>query len=367
MTDETLRVAFDHRIFAVQAWGGISRYFAALATHLPECGVDPRIIAPLHNSRHLDALPAGQVWGCKIPDIRGSRRLALAANAVLSAPLARLARARIVHETYYGQKGHTPKGAATVLTVYDMIHELFGQTDGDRAASADKAAAVKRADLILCISHSTRDDLLKFFPEVEPRVRVTHLGFDAQIFTRMQSSSVEERPYLLHVGQRSAYKNFSGLLAAYASSPRLRADFDLVCAGGPPLGPAELAAIADHGLEGRVRQEAVDDAALARRYGGAALFVYPSLYEGFGIPPLEAMASGCPVVAVRVSSVPEVCGDAAHYATDGSPDALREAIEAVVYAPGRRADLCGAGAARLEQFTWQRTAAMTAQYYRELL
>jgi glycosyltransferase involved in cell wall biosynthesis len=362
-----IRVVFDHRIFAIQAYGGISRYFAGIAPLLGAHGIAPRIAAPLHVNHYLGALPPGLVWGQRIPEWRGARRLSLAAGNALAGPLARLAGAQIVHETYFGAARLAPRGVRLVLTVYDMIHELFAEEIGDAAARADKAAAIARADRILCISHSTLGDLLRFYPEAEGRAAVTHLGFDAATFTPGAAPGAGERPYLLHVGHRRAYKNFAGLLGAYAASPRLRAEFDLVCGGGAPFDPAERELIAGHGLEGRVRRVAANDATLAALYAGAALFVYPSLYEGFGIPPLEAMAAGCPVVAVRASSVPEVCGDAAHFAADGSPEALAEAIEAVVWSPRRQAELRAAGAERIKGFTWEATAAMTAACYKELV
>lgn len=366
-TVDPIRVVFDHRIFAVQTHGGISRYFAGIAPLLGGHGFAPRLVAPLHHNEYLAKLPGGLIWGRRIPEFRGSRRLALAVDGAMARALAKLAKAQIVHETYFGDTRHAPSSAAIVLTVYDMIHELFGEASGSAAARVDKSAAIARADRILCISHSTLNDLLRFYPEAEPRASVTHLGFDAAIFSGAATATPQGRPYLLHVGQRGVYKNFAGLLGGYAASPRLQADFDLVCAGGPPFDRAELSAIAGLGLQGRVHRRAADDATLSQLYAGAALFVYPSLYEGFGIPPLEAMAASCPVVAVNASSVPEVCGDAAHYAADGSPEALRTAIEEVVYSSDRQARLRAEGARRLALFTWERTAAATARCYRELV
>lgn len=365
MTASPIRAVFDHRIFAVQAHGGISRYFAGIAPLLAAHGCDVRIIAPLHHNAYLPDLPNHLVFGQKISGFRGSRSIAMQVDDALARPLAALHGARIVHETYYGERRLAPRGTAVVLTVYDMIHELFPDVLDDPVTCARKAAAIARADRILCISHSTLDDLVRFFPAAAPRASVTLLGFDGR-FAAAPGPAAGTRPYLLYVGERSGYKNFAALLSAYAASLRLTADFDLVCIGGGPFRSVEAAAISAHGLAGKVRQHAAGDAALRRWYGGAVAFVYPSLYEGFGIPPLEAMAADCPVIAVPRSSVPEVCGPAAQYAADGSAEALRAAIEEVVYNPARAAELRRAGQARLGLFAWDNTAAQTADCYREL-
>jgi glycosyltransferase involved in cell wall biosynthesis len=366
MTESSLSVAFDHRIFTTQKYGGISRYFAAIAPLLRAHGCHPTIIAPLHINAYLNGLPHGIVWGARIPTFRGSSRVSLVIDRFMARPLAAACDARIVHETYYGARSYTPQGAATVLTVYDMIHELFPNLMPDERTRELKAAAIGRADRILCISESTRRDLLHFFPEVEARTSVTLLGFDGQFSVPVRPTQDVKRPYLLYVGPRSAYKNFASLLDAYAQSSFLAADFDLACIGGGSFIPAELQAIRRHGLEAKVLQYDANDTELVRWYGEAAAFVYPSLYEGFGIPPLEAMAAGCPVVAVRVSSVPEICGSAAEFADDGSAESLRVAIEGVVYSPTRLVELREAGRKRLTGFSWNRTAMETAAVYREL-
>lgn len=366
MNASRLRTAFDHRIFVAQAHGGISRYFAGIAPLMAAHGCDARIIAPLHQNAYIPELPSSLVWGRRIPRFRGSRRLAMTINDTLAAPLAKAHGARIVHETYFDEKRHAPLGVAIVLTVYDMIHELFPEIMRDPQTIRHKAAAIRRADRILCISDSTRRDLLRFFPEVEARTSVTLLGFDGQFSSHGVTSIADSRPYLLHVGARSGYKNFAALLDAYAVSLRLPSDFDLVCVGNAPFTPAEGEVISRYGLEQKVRLVRAGDEELHQLYAGAAVFVYPSLYEGFGIPPLEAMAANCPVIAVNRSSVPEVCGEAAGYSPDGSAETLRAAIESVVYSPHRTAELRAAGQVRLARFSWERTAAATAACYWEL-
>jgi glycosyltransferase involved in cell wall biosynthesis len=165
---------------------------------------------------------------------------------------------------------------------------------------------------------------------------------------------------------RRDYKNWTGLIEAMGSSPSLAGEFDLVCTGDGEFRPAELALIEACGLRGRVHQRTASDEELRSLYHHAAAFAYPSLYEGFGIPPLEAMAAGCPVVALNVSSVPEVCGPAAEYGLPGDPDSLRSALERVVLSSSRSDELRAAGKERIELFSWDECARRTSEVYKAL-
>lgn len=361
-----MKIAFDAQIFAAQHHGGVSRAHARLATALATAGHDARIIAPFHINAYLADAPHS---GTALADTRWNRRLARIGNMVAEPlAMARLA-PDIVQETYYRAAPPSArpfgKRPRSVVMVYDMIHERFPDSfpAGDPTV-ARKAAAIARADHLLCISESTRRDLIAHHPGAATRSSVCLLGFDPP---GPGTGFTSERPFLLFVGQRGGYKNFAGLLAAYAASPALRADFDLLAVGGGSFTPDESAEIARHGLTSQVRQRAADDRALQACYAAATVFIYPSLYEGFGIPPLEAMAAGTPVVAMNASSVPEVCGPAAAYAQPDDPGSLQSAIESVALSPATASALVTAGHARLQLFSWDRSAATAAAAYKALL
>lgn len=230
-----------------------------------------------------------------------------------------------------------------------------------------KTASINRAEWIICISEHARQDLIRFHPHVADRTSVVHLGFDPPTAAPEDTVRPHQRPYLLYVGMRRDYKNFTGLVEAFAASSRLPHDFDVVCVGDEPFRPSECDALASAGVAGNFLQVEADDAALQKWYSHACLFVYPSLYEGFGIPPLEAMAAGCPVVATRVSSVPEVCGDAAEYAYPEDSDSLRAALEHVAYSEERAQALRALGHQRHKQFSWDKCARETTAIYKSLL
>lgn len=364
--ERPLRVAFDHRVFVYQKHGGVSRYFCGLTEHLPDYGVEPRVISPFYVTDRLQQLDPTRVWGRHFEPTPRRQRLATIGGELAFRSLSSAFGADIVHETYYNPRRIAPRKAKVVLTVYDMIHEIFHELFPGDNTHLSKSLALKRADRIICISESTRRDLVTWFPEVEDRTSVTLLGFDPAFVSR-DATPVRDRPYVLFVGARRDYKNFIGLAEAFAGSRLPAHGLELVAVGGGEWSDAERALLARLGIADRVARIDANDVMLGRLYHGAALFACPSLYEGFGIPPLEAMAAGCPVVAMRASSLPEVCGEAAEYAEPGNRDSLVCALEFVALGPARAAALRAKGHEQVKLFSWDRCARATADVYRTLM
>ena len=176
-----------------------------------------------------------------------------------------------------------------------------------------------------------------------------------------------ERPYLLYVGSRAGYKNFDLLLEAF-SRTGLAGSYRLLAAGGGAWSALERERITTLGLSSSISLiPMADEASLARAYQGAQLFVYPSLYEGFGFPPLEAMSLGCPVLVNRTSSLPEVCGDAALYFNATDAQGLALSLIATLEGAAALAQARAAGKQRVELYSWQRCAKSTLEIYQSVL
>jgi len=369
----SLRVAFDQQVFLLQEFGGISRYICSLSEAL-SCNpaVEVRIYAPLHHNRHLEALPRTLAHGWRVPRVPKTARPVFALSALLARLAIRRFRPDIVHETYYSADAFAPQGARRVITVYDMVSERFPAEFGGGQFTDTKRIAVSRADHVLCISENTRRDLIELFGVAPERTSVVYLGYDdlvslgeADVRASRQDSS---RPYLLYVGSRGGYKNFGALMRAFASSTYLRSGFSVMCFGGGAFAPEELALFRQLQLsDSSIRQVSGSDAMLASLYKGAAAFVYPSLYEGFGIPPLEAMSLGCPVICSNTSSLPEVVGDAGEYFDPSDSESLCLATESVLQSSSRRSELVAKGHARRALFSWERCARETLDVYRSIL
>lgn len=364
-------VVYDHQTFIEQEFGGISRYFCELAARVNRSeGFRARVVAPLHYNAYLP--------DCSVPKtalhlrlgFRGQGRVYRATNALL-APLATWASSpSLIHRTYYAPLKRRSR-VPVVVTVLDMIHELFPENFSPTdPVILNKRACVSAADHLICISESTATDLMRLFGIPRSKITVTYLGY-SDVFARPAPTgevAPHARPYLLHVGQRGGYKNFKSALRAYAASARLTAEFDFVVFGGPAFNAQELAMMRDLALrEGSVVRLGGSDADLACAYRHARAFVYPSQYEGFGIPPLEAMSSGCVVACSNASSIPEVVGDAALSFEPTNIDAIRQSLEKACFDEDARAGLLARGAARVREFTWDRCAQETVAAYRKVI
>lgn len=364
-------IAYDSQVFQFQVYGGISRYFVNLAQRVA-CEEHVVVAASWYINNYLSELTPDLVKGVKVTGYpRGGRMFDWLADKYESMIIS-WSSADVLHETYYAYKSKGPAKVPTVLTVYDMIHERFVNSfpQGDDTIQRKKAA-VFRASHIICISENTRRDLLELYDLDPNKVSVVYLGHDLKFATResKQCSIVisQSQPYLLYVGHRGSYKNFNRFLRAYACSSWLRENFQIICFGGGAFQPDEIELIKELSIKpGQIKQVSGDDETLVAYYKNAAVFVYPSLYEGFGIPPLEAMGLGCPVVCSNASSIPEVVGDAGEYFDPESIDSIRDSLDKVLQSTEKRSNLIRTGLNKCNQYSWDRCASETLAIYRGL-
>jgi alpha-1,3-rhamnosyl/mannosyltransferase len=271
----------------------------------------------------------------------------------------------------------TPLPARHPLVV--TIHDLTPLTvPGVMPSEIRRAAyriwnfrAMGESDRILVESDSTKCDILRFYPHTSGTITVVPLAADE--FARVEPEPVpasiagDGSPYLFSMGNTKPHKDLPTLLRAFGALHATRPELRLLLAGRDVPGYA-ASVLGDVSVAARVAFTGpVSDGVLRSLYAGAAAFVFPSRYEGFGLPPLEAMISGAPVVCSDATSLPEVVGDAALLFPAGDADAAAAQIARVLDDAPLRASLVAAGVARAASFTWDRTAAGTLAVYRELL
>jgi glycosyltransferase involved in cell wall biosynthesis len=372
-----MRVLFDHQIFSYQAFGGASRYYCELMAAFHRAG-EPAFDVGVAESPNEYLARAPFFTGKKIAKAgtAGFFRTYVK-NELATRAASRRAQHDILHATFYepGVLRHV-RGGKLVVTVLDMIPEKFPElypATGfygrfvTRRWIDGKRTLCERADAILAISEHTKQDVVSFYGIDPSRITVMHLG------NNLSGGADKPRPdgvaprYVLFVGTRNTYKNFGFFIEAIATLLAKSADLGVLCIGGGALAPDEVALIERHGLAGRVIQRSVRDDELAACYAHAAAFVFPSRYEGFGIPILEAFACGCPALVANASCFPEIAGDAALYFDPDDRDSLRTALERVLGDSTLRDGLVAKGRERVKRFTWDATAQQTLTAYRGLV
>lgn len=339
-----MRVLIDGIIYSLQRHGGITVYFNELLQRATAQGISCSTVVYNGASEHAAALPGHvEARNCRF----GERYRRCPVPVGMS----------LFHSSYYRLPN---RPVATITTVHDFTYERFVKGPRRWLHSWQKFDAIRKSQAIICISENTRADLLHFLPDVpSERVHVVYNGVgDAFFPLTARGAAVKERPYALFVGARGGYKNFRLTVEALARLP----DLGLVCVGGGPLS-ADEADLTNRHLHGRFQHHTgISEQALNELYNSAFSLVYPSAYEGFGIPVLEAMRAGCPVVAFHGSSIPEIAGDGALLLDQLTADALTDALTKLEGSELRES-LRWKGLRQSRLFSWQKTFEQTLKVY----
>lgn len=270
------------------------------------------------------------------------------------------------------------RGTRTIVTVHDLSFVRLPETTMpgmSRHLNKWVPHSVQQADHVIAVSEATRQDLIELYQTPPEKVSVLHHGVSARfkpvaevdrLAAIRQKYGLGDEPYILSVGTIHPRKNYQRLIQAFA---QIDPSTQLVIAGSKGWAYRTVfTEISNRGLVERIHFLGfVDDEDLPALYSAATLFVYPSLYEGFGLPALEAMACGTPVVASDQSALPEVVGDAGLLVNPYNVDEMAPAMAQILENAALRRQLAEAGLARAAQFTWPKMAVKLIKLYQKLL
>lgn len=360
-----MKIWYSHHIFSTQTYGGVSRYFSELVRYYTQHQINCQIVSPLYVNEYISEISSSGLIGCKIRKWPKTGRIVSKTNDLLSSLLIPN-KPDIYHETYFsGFEGARPQNIK-VTTVYDLIHELYPQYFDPRdQVYRKRKLTLERADHIICISENTKKDLLKLYSISEDKVSVIPLAVRPVGLELSPAPNLKDR-FFLFVGTRGQYKNSKVLFEAFANSKAKALGTKLICFGGGAFSNTELKIFEQLGIANHVQQKSGTDHELYQLYQSALAFIFPSEYEGFGLPILEAMAASCPVICSRSSSFPEVAKEAALYFDFNDHKTLTAQLDLLNENSAKRDELILLGKQNVTNFSWKKCALDTLKVYQRL-
>lgn len=365
-----MKVLYDQQIFSFQEYGGISRYFYELAKGIQKTNNCVLIDGRFSNNVYLSKIKKGTMNVLPQIDFPHKNLAIFYLNNIFDSKNLKDGNFDIFHASYFHPYFlNKLRGRPYIITVYDMIPELFAK---DFKGINDKTLKYKKetifkANHIIAISENTKEDLIKLYGVPKDRINVICLGNPLE---NAVPSRIENLPnkYLLFVGNRSGYKNFNFFVKSIVPILRDDKNLFLTCAGGGEFSAQETALFSELKITNKVKHiNFRDDNELAYIYQHALVYILPSLYEGFGITALEAFSMGCPVVASKTSSIPEVCGKAVEYVNPKDSVSIEKGVNEVVNHNKLRQNLVNLGFAQAKGFSWKKTVAETIKVYQKCI
>ncbi|MEN8154844.1 MAG: glycosyltransferase family 1 protein [Acidobacteriota bacterium] len=364
-----MNVIFDHQIFSMQKHGGISGYFFNLYKNLVDLkNIKAEILIKYSDNSYIQKDHFHNIPQLFQGEFRGKYRIQNFINRKVSEKILKRNIFDIFHPTYFDPYFlNFLKEKPFVLTVFDMIFEKhLLKTDQNKLISNKKVLA-ERSAKIIAISENTRKDIIEILGIESNKIEVIGLAGDHILAEKDISSPVLNERYILYVGNRKGYKNFTLFLESVAPVLKEKKDLYLVCAGGGEFTEEEKLLFINEGVNSKVHFFEVDNISLSNLYKNAELFIFPSVYEGFGIPVLEAFLLNCPVLLSDTEVFREIAGDAALFFDPVNKTSIRNTITEALENKGLTDDLKEKGLERGKSFSWEKTAKQTFDLYQKLI
>lgn len=365
-----MTIRYDYQIFCEQPYGGISRYFYELIQRLQQKpGIHIQLDILSADNIFLEQLRGKTAWN--EVQFKGKKDLNRLLSNVYDSFASRMQPFDIFHPTYYNKSSlFRSAGRPMVITIHDMIDERFHSEKKEfENILSVRAKHIQQAAKIIAVSQNTRKDLIELCGVPPEKIETIYHGnsFDKNS-ERHSLPRLIEADYILYTGKRYAYKNFRRFAESMVPVLKENPSLQLICAGGGPFKASEINLFTLLGIHKQVMYQPIPtDETLASLYNHAIALVYPSLYEGFGLPIIEAFACSCPVITSAGSSTGEIAGDAAVLINPNDTKDIIEKIWEVMNNSTLQAELIQKGHARAAQFNWDKTAQQTLELYQSLV
>ena len=354
--------------------GGISRYYYSLFCYLKKNNINFEVIPPIYKNvylKYLDKKFKKGIYFSRYP-IHGiiNKLNNFFYNSIINS-----AEFDIFHDTYYSSPPNSIRNKKKIITVYDLIYEKFYEKIKFQNTISYRKKIFEKMDHFICISENTKNDLIELYNIDEKKIDVIYLGSDHltnDLLKISKNNSYFEtinfkKPFILYVGSRNRYKNFKHLLDQISKSKKIQNDFNIVLFGGGKITIEEKKIINNLGMQlNNFIQLEGDDNFLSYLYNNARLFIFPSIYEGFGLPLLESMNANCPVICSNSKTFVELGRDSVEYFELEKKDSLIDKLNFLLYSDHRINELKSLGKIRARDFSWEKCSHQTISIYNKL-
>lgn len=361
-----MKIFYDHLIFSLQKYGGVSKYFCELINCIPhEQWLAPILFSDNEYLNALKIIKQRQIFG--LGNFRGRTRLHIELGKFYTIYKAMTKEFDIYHQTHFDNFLFPfIKNKKIVTTFHDTVFSQIPPKGSYwRNITQRQQVAIRRADKVIAISKNTKNDLLKFFSVDENKVTVIYHGINKTPLL-LPSERIVDYPYILYVGTREKQKNWSNFVKAFSLLAKKELDIRLLCTG-KTFSVSEKELLKDLDILDKTFAISASEKIMAQLYRDAEMFVFPSYYEGFGMPILEAMVYGCPVVLSNTSCFPEIAGEAGCYFDPLNIEDIAYKMKIMLSDKELKKRHIGLGKKLLENFSWEKCAQEHIDLYKSIL
>jgi len=365
-----MKILLDFKIFSQQKYGGPSRYFFNLFEKLNMINNDAYVLSPLYCNNYLSKSNFKKnIFGIYLPQIKYLNYYTNIINKNFSFRSISKIKPQILHTTdYFYAKSDSFR--PLVVTVHDLIHEIFHYEFGKKKDYRPKKRILDLASHIISVSNNTKKDLINIYKINPEKISVIHHGNSFHKSNDFFTNEIDiDSNFFLYIGSRKRYKNFISLIKAFKKNKEIYNTHKIICVGGGNLLNSEIKKLKEENIDLKkiIFYPSNDDNLLYNLYKKASALIYPSLYEGFGMPIVEAMSLGCPVICSNTSSLPEVYGNAALTFCPSSENELSKKMEEITFDSACREKIINLGFNQSKNFSWEKCAKETLSVYKKII